>query len=146
MFWQNVYEALPDLRKSKNWYVVSDEEPGFVRNVKHFFPDVLHIRCWNHVLRNVESKLNKLRITNQADIEAYKIDMRKLFSMGSSEDYFKKYFELSVNWHQVNNLLPLHPLALTFFSRTFVYITTKTFTRILNESAFGTFVNLEIPI
>ena len=101
IFWRRVCAAVPELKKSEKWYLISDDKAGFVVNVQKHLPNAVHVRCWNHVFQNIERKLLKLQIKDD-EVAAYKNDIKKILLVDNTADYYRRYFEVCGGWNQVN--------------------------------------------
>ena len=59
---------------SANFPIVTDQERGIVKAVSAIIPGASHIRCWNHLLRDITRWLRNHGATS-ADISVYLIDV-----------------------------------------------------------------------
>ena len=77
--------------------IVTDEEKGIVNAVEDCLPNIVRVRCWNHIIRDVTRWLRAHGAPSQ-DVQEYISDIRGLFHKPSHSEYDLAFTELKKKW------------------------------------------------
>ena len=77
--------------------IVTDDEKGIVESIKKVFPNLMWLRCWNHLFQDVRRWLRNHGAPSQ-DVEVYVGNLRKLFHKPSESEYQVELDEVSKKW------------------------------------------------
>ncbi|KZS13011.1 Uncharacterized protein APZ42_021947 [Daphnia magna] len=59
-FWSLVVRYVPEPKKCKNTYIVTDQEAAVVSAIKKFLPDIDLFRCYNHLADDIKRRLGTI--------------------------------------------------------------------------------------
>ena len=76
---------------------ITDEERAIVNAISEVFPQAVHLRCWNHIFRDVTRWLRS-HGTQSHDISVYLNDLRTLFHLQEEANYASSLDELKQKW------------------------------------------------
>ena len=105
-FWKKVHEYLPELKSSKNAFLVTDEEEAIVNATENEM-SIPYYRCVVHVWKNAKLKLTALNITGKELTQRYKADIYRLIYQDSYQSYSTESNKILLQpdyWHKVSDL------------------------------------------
>ena len=77
--------------------LVTDGEDNIIKAINKCLPEVLSLRCWNHLLSAARHWLKKHGATT-AECNVYTQDIKELLMSPSEDDYREMYAKLSGRW------------------------------------------------
>jgi hypothetical protein len=77
--------------------IVTDGEPAFVLSIKKAFPNMEMLRCWNHMIKDIELWL-KRHGGLKHDSAFYKNEIRDLFKSTSLDVYTVRMEKAKKSW------------------------------------------------
>ena len=83
--------------KNTTFPIVTDEEKAFVSAIAAILPKAPHLRCWNHILRDIRRWLHGHGATS-TDTSVYIMDVLNLFHQPKQEAYKEKLEEMTAKW------------------------------------------------
>ena len=93
----SVCTKLSSSLKDTSYPIVTDEEKAFVNAIAAILPKASHLRCWNHILRDIRRWLHS-HGASSADTSVYIMDVLNLFHQPKEEGYKEKLEELTAKW------------------------------------------------
>ena len=77
--------------------IVTDEEQAFVNTMKKYLVNSPHLRCWNHIFRDLKRWL-QTHGAPTLDISIYLSDVKDLFHLPSEKEYNDTLKEMAGRW------------------------------------------------
>ena len=93
---QEAIKHVPALKSVKH-PMVTDEEKGIVNAVEICLPNIVRVRCWNHIIRDVTRWL-RAHGAPSLDVQEYISDIRGLFHKPSRLEYDMAFIEMKKKW------------------------------------------------
>ncbi len=91
---------MPELKKTKQLIIATDEEAAIVNAIKVQFPNLPRYRCWLHAYRNIKDKLRTYGITERDRLQEYKTDFIFLLKQESEGAYKDALIDKMVKWSE----------------------------------------------
>lgn len=87
---------IPSL-KNTNHSFVTDEERSIVNSISNVLPNVLQLRCWNHIFRDVRRWIRAHGVPS-TDIAIYLEDIRDLFHFPTQSESSETLAKMKSKW------------------------------------------------
>ena len=78
-------------------FMVTDQETAFRNAISKTFPDVVLLRCWNHLLKNIKYWVSRHN-GKKLDEQFYLKEVRELFNCDSHKDYLNLLSQKQLKW------------------------------------------------
>ena len=79
---------------------VTDREKAITNALQSELPQVFHVSCWNHLIRDIRFRLTK-HGASSSDIAVYLDDVRSLFHSATKSNYDSKLDKMKAKWDAV---------------------------------------------
>lgn len=117
-FFMRFATAVPEFETPERIIIISDEDVAITSAIEKNCPGIMRLRCWQHALQSIKSKLQSLNITEKQEVQQYESDFIRLLNQDSAGKYksllaqlylkkWKKVSKLNASLRWIGNILKL---------------------------------------
>lgn len=101
-FFMRFASVVPEFGVPQRMIIISDEEVAITSAIEKNCPGVTRLRCWQHTLQSIKTKLQSFDVTDKQELQQYESDFIRLLNQDSAGKYKSLLAQLYLKkWKQV---------------------------------------------